>query len=447
MTYHPDGRAFYVGLLEALTRVMGSANAYLRDHGPRVAMLAARIGDEMSLGREEVSRIFFAGVLADMGMVGLAEDAWEHAVPELPPHVRSRVKRHPIRSEEWIRSIPHFGALAPLVRHHHEWWDGTGYPDALRGDEIPPGAQILRLSDTVAALSQDRPARRGIGRRKVLEVVEGGIGREFGPDVAGAYGRLRRAGGVSDFDATEFRHGLERAAVHVLPEQVPPLSIDQFLAILANLVDGKDPYTAGHSRRVALLAVAVAGMMGLQDEMKATLWAEGYLHDLGKLGVPVRILAKRGRLTDEEFAVVKRHPSDGARILETIPSLRHLSTGAKYHHERWDGTGYPEGLSGDDIPFVAQIMAVCDAYDAMTSWRAYRDSRSHPAALKEVEEGAGVQFSPVVADAFLALPRTLFETIRSEPPERPERIDRLLGSTPFLLGSEPREAARAVAVR
>ena len=140
MTGRHAGRTFNAGLLEALTEVMGSAKGYLRDHGPMVAMLSTEIGREMGLSQSECSQLFFASVLADMGMVDLAEDAWENPVSELPPDVCARVGLHPARSEERIRQIPHLEVLAPLVRHHHEWWDGIGYPDGLDGSAIPLGA-------------------------------------------------------------------------------------------------------------------------------------------------------------------------------------------------------------------------------------------------------------------------------------------------------------------
>lgn len=409
-----SGRAFYAGLLEALTEVMGSAKGYLRDHGPVVSMLSSQIGSELGLPPQELSRLFFASVLSDMGMIGLAEDAWENPVAELPPEVRARVARHPARSEAGVAQIPHLEQLAPLVRHHHEWWDGSGYPDSLVGDEIPLGAQILRLADTVTALGAKRPHRPALSGSAIMEVVEQGKGVEFGPDVADCYLTLERAGDVPGYEPTAFRHKIARAAAELLPEEVSPLSSDQLLLILANLVDAKDPYTAGHSRRVAALALAVAGELDLDSRLEATLWAGGYLHDLGKLRVPLRILAKNGRLDDEEFAFIKAHPSDGAEILEAIPSLKHLTTGARYHHERWDGGGYPEGLTGEHIPLVARVMAVCDAYDAMTSKRAYRDSRSHSDAIEEIVRGSGVHFGPAVAEAFIALPGGLFERIRLE---------------------------------
>lgn len=416
MTRIHSGRAFYAGLLEALTQVMGSAKGYLVDHGPRVALVAAQVGDRMGLSKGEISELLFASILSDMGMVGLAEEAWENPVPVLPPDVRARVRKHPLRSEARVALIPHLEGLAPLVRHHHEWWDGTGYPDGLAGSEIPLGAQILRLADTVVALGQPRPQRPALSPLAVEEAVREGSGSEFGPELAATFLSLHRAGDIPRFDAAAFRHAVARASEHVLPEEVSPLSSDQLLGILANLIDAKDPYTAGHSRRVAALAVAVAGQLGLQEHMKATLWAGGYLHDLGKLRVPIRILAKAGHLTEEEFSRVRAHPTDGAIILEGIPSLRHLTTGARYHHERWDGQGYPEGLHGEHIPLVGQILAVCDSYDAMTSQRAYRNSRTHVDAVEEVGRCAGVHFSPRVAAAFLALPPSIFEALREDVP-------------------------------
>jgi HD-GYP domain-containing protein (c-di-GMP phosphodiesterase class II) len=184
MTGSKSGREFYAGLLEALTHVMGTAKGYLRDHGPMVAMLSTQLGTEMGLSRKDCAGLFFASVLSDMGMVGLAEDAWENPVPELSPEVRARVELHPERSEERVEQIPHLEGLAPLVRHHHEWWDGSGYPDALEGEAIPLGAQILRLADTVTALGQQRPHRPALGADAITEIIARGTGTEFGPDVA-----------------------------------------------------------------------------------------------------------------------------------------------------------------------------------------------------------------------------------------------------------------------
>jgi len=439
-----SGRAFYAGLLEALTSVMGSAKGYLRDHGPMVAMLSSQLGREMGLSKAQCSELFFGAILSDMGMVGLAEDAWENPTPELAADVRERVQRHPQRSEERVRGVPHLQDLAPLLRHHHEWWDGSGYPDGLSGDEIPLGARILRLADTVSALSEKRPHREALGPEAVGEVIQTGLGREFSPEVGECYLSLQRTGGIPRFDRESYRHTVLSAAESQLPEEVSPLSPSQLLTIIANLIDAKDPYTAGHSRRVAILAVAVAEQLELDSHTRSALWAGGYLHDLGKLAVPLRVLAKTSRLTSEEFEYIRAHPSDGAAILEGIPTLQHLTTGVRYHHEKWDGSGYPEGLSGDRIPLVAQIMAVCDAYDAMTSTRAYRDSRDPEYARGEVAKEAGSQFGPLAAEAFLKVPEQIISSLHAQRPEAlrgvPERVQTLRSIDPSFFGRQPATA-------
>jgi len=416
LTGTDSGRAFYVGLLEALTRVMGAAKGYLRDHGPKVAALAHELGTEMGLDEAECSALVFAAVLSDMGMVGLAEDAWENPTPRLSEEVRDRVQMHPRRSEERVLEIPHLHRLGPLIRHHHEWWNGRGYPDRLGGGEIPLGARILRLADTVTALGDDRPQRRAMPWPSVVRVIEAGRGEEFGPDVVDAFLEMRRRRGPSFFRHDAYGALVHKAAEHLLPAEVSPLSTEQLLAIVANVIDAKDPYTGGHSRRVAQLASAVADQMNLDAWLKSQLWAAGYLHDLGKVAVPLRVLTKTDRLDAEELELIRAHPSDGAAMLEEIPPLRHLTSGVRYHHERWDGGGYPEGLSGSRIPLVAQIMAVCDAFDAMTSRRAYRDSLGPEYALDEVRREAGAHFGPLVAEAFLSIPESVFEDVKRAHP-------------------------------
>ena len=414
------GWAFYAGLLDALTQVMGSAKGYLFDHGPRVAHLARQLGRHLGLSHEEIAELLFAGVLSDLGMIGMVEEAWENPKPQLDADARARVTQHPARSESVVQAIPHLENLAPLVRHHHEWWDGRGYPDGLKGDDIPLGAQILRLADTVCALGEWRPQRPALTPVQIREVVTDSTRAEFGPEVARMYLRLADAGDLAEFHHHVFQRSLMDAAAAILPEEVSPLSSDQLLEILASLIDAKDPYTAGHSRRVAILSVAVANQLGLGDHVRITLWSAGYLHDVGKVSVPLRILTKNGPLDREEFATVQAHTSDGARILEGITSLRHLAPAARYHHERFDGRGYPEGIRGDHIPLMAQILAVCDAYDAMTSKRSYRDSRTHDEAMEEIAVSTGRHFGPTAAAAFLALPDHLFLSVRHPRPEKSE---------------------------
>lgn len=406
----PAARTF-LGLLHALAGVMGAAKGYLRSHGPQVAMLSRQIAGGVGMSEADLARVTLAGVLADIGMVGLAERAWEEAVPVLDRATRERVRSHPVRSAQTLGRIPHLDSLADLVRHHHEWFDGSGYPDGLRAFDIPLGARVLRLADTVVALSNERPHRDAHDPDRVRATVMEFTGAEFDPGIVEVYLDLLASGDLAPFDRHAYARFVRSSAEFLVPKDVSPLSSDQLLEILASIIDAKDPYTAGHSRRVAILSVAVADRLGLDDEMKDTLWAAGYLHDLGKLAVPVRVLASPASLTPEEFALVKSHTTMGAEILSGIPSLRHLRTAARYHHERWDGAGYPEGLAGSNIPLVPRILSIADAYDAMTTGRAYRHGRSHVEAVQEIGREAGRHFCPDVTDAFLALPTAFFEAI------------------------------------
>lgn len=165
----------------------------------------------------------------------------------------------------------------------------------------------------------------------------------------------------------------------------------------------RDPEIAGHARRVTELAVRLAEALGAGPRRVEAIRRAGPLHDIGKLAVDPAILRKPGALAPDELAVIRTHPVVGERMLKGIRSLRGALGCVLHHHERWDGRGYPYGLGGDAIPFEARILAVADAYDAMTSDRPYRPAMSHDEAVTEVERCAGSQFDPLVAEAFLSL--------------------------------------------
>jgi HD-GYP domain-containing protein (c-di-GMP phosphodiesterase class II) len=171
---------------------------------------------------------------------------------------------------------------------------------------------------------------------------------------------------------------------------------------LSEALDAKDSYTAGHSRRVMQYSVRIAWRMGLGDRDFELLKKSALLHDLGKIGVPDAILRKRDGLSREEFDVIRSHPCIGADILKAVGAFRSLVPAVYYHHERFDGRGYPDGIKGDDIPIQARIISVADSFDAMTSNRAYRDAFPAADALREIERNRGTQFDPQVADAFVS---------------------------------------------
>lgn len=176
---------------------------------------------------------------------------------------------------------------------------------------------------------------------------------------------------------------------------------EQTAEALASAIDAKDPYTNGHSRRVAEYSLKIAKSVGKPEEECERVYFAALLHDVGKIGVPSSIINKKGRLSDEEFEQIKRHPVLGDQILSTIKQSPWLSIGARYHHERYGGKGYPEGLKGEEIPEIARIIAVADAYDAMTSNRSYRNAIPQHIVREEIVKGIGTQFDPEFAKAML----------------------------------------------
>ena len=181
---------------------------------------------------------------------------------------------------------------------------------------------------------------------------------------------------------------------------------DLFLHIveaLADAIDAKDTYTNGHSGRVASYAREIAHRFGYSAKKEKDIYMMGLLHDIGKIGIPDAIINKPARLTEEEYNTIKMHTIMGAKILQNIVEMPLLVTGARWHHERYDGHGYPDGLLKEDIPEQARIIAVADAYDAMSSRRSYRGIMPQEVVREEIVKGKGTQFDPTFADIMLAM--------------------------------------------
>ncbi|MBR1470717.1 MAG: diguanylate cyclase [Lachnospiraceae bacterium] len=177
----------------------------------------------------------------------------------------------------------------------------------------------------------------------------------------------------------------------------------QTIMTIANTIDAKDEYTRGHSRRVAEYAVAIAKEMGYSEKKQEDVRFIGLLHDIGKIGVPDSVLNKPSKLTEEEYQLMKDHTVIGGEILKDITMIEDLDVGAKYHHERYDGGGYPEGRKGGEIPEIARIIGVADAYDAMTSNRVYRRHLDPERVMAELKRGNGKQFDPTACEAMIRL--------------------------------------------
>ncbi len=175
----------------------------------------------------------------------------------------------------------------------------------------------------------------------------------------------------------------------------------QIVSALIEAVEAKEPYTRGHSERVSIIAVDIGRELDLPDAIVDALGWASVLHDVGKIGIPDAVLSKPGALTRAEYIFIKVHPERGCEILKHIDHLKPVLPAVRHHHERFDGTGYPDGIAGKTIPLAARIIAVADTYDAMTSSRAYRAGRSHEEALEEIGRVTGTQLDPEAVAAFL----------------------------------------------
>lgn len=205
----------------------------------------------------------------------------------------------------------------------------------------------------------------------------------------------------STIELDEYRRDLQRR-LDEKTKEMERITIQAIMTI-ANTVDAKDDYTKGHSMRVAAYAEMIAQRLGWSEEEIQNIYYVAMLHDVGKIGVPDAVLNKPFRLTDVEFRLIKGHTIMGAEILKDFKMFPNISMGAKYHHERYDGKGYPEGLKGESIPLVARVIGLVDSYDAMTSNRVYRGRLQDEAVMNELRKGKGTQWDPDLVDIFIEL--------------------------------------------
>jgi HD-GYP domain-containing protein (c-di-GMP phosphodiesterase class II) len=282
-------------------------------------------------------------------------------------------------------------------------------------EEINNGKEALLDSEVDSAFKYEWPSRiRNIiavpffGKEKAEARFTEGI--HSGHCIMGVMVAVNRIG-KQDFDSTDvklFNSVAGGCAVFIengrLFTDLKELFIGSLKALTSS-IDAKDKYTHGHSERVAFISRWIAERLGdvepLEEEQIHKIYLAGLLHDIGKIGIDEAVLRKTGRLTDEEFERLRRHPLIGAGILREIKQMREIVPGVLCHHERIDGRGYPNGLSGDQIPLSGRIVGLADSFDAMTSKRTYRDAMSVDIALEEIEKGLGTQFDERIGRVFL----------------------------------------------
>lgn len=497
-------------IIMALTSALESKDAHTMGHVHRVTAYAARLCDRLGLPAEERELVMKGSMLHDLGMIGVPD----HLLSCRPrtDEERMRVLDHTRMGASILEPMVSFRPFVPIVRWHHERWDGKGYPDGLKGDEIPLEAQIVAIAnrydeiahedgveqaDALTQLVEEgdlgafnpqlvrvfttsfgedlqpifmkhlQPAPRPVAR--VLCVDDNALNRELVANAVAEAGMqltvatngqeamdlLERQtfdvvlldlvmpvqDGPTTLAAIRADHRWEFLPVIVLTshrnsalrQQAIVAGADDFISYplnrlelvtriqsllrirefhadleqtqsvicaLALALEAKDQYTRGHSQRVGDLARCFAMYVGMPEGEAERIRIAGLLHDIGKIAVPEALLNKEGPLTREEFLRVIDHPVIGEEMVRPLTTLASVLQLIRHHHERYDGRGYPDGLRGDSIPYEVRLLSIVDAYDALTSHRAYRPAPlTHEAAMGTLRrEATGGKWDPVMVE-------------------------------------------------
>ena len=484
-------------------------------HVQRVAAYAARLCDKLGMTAAEKEIVVKGALLHDVGMIGVPDHLLDKA--RLTDDDRARMADHARMGASILEPMKTFRRFVPIVRWHHERYDGGGFPDGLRGDTIPLEAQVVGLANRfdeirhdndlteedavarlkeesdggafdrelvelfVASIDEEAPAAvtaRHIGIKespapRVLCVDDVERNRELIASFLAAEGfqishagngreamevigrepidivlldlmmpvqngtetlRLLRAdrrfeflpvivltsergsalrqeaivAGADDFISYPV-HRVEliariRSLLRIKDYHADLEQEQNVICALALAIEAKDRYTRGHSQRVGDLARSFALYLGMDAATADRLRTAGLLHDIGKIAVPEALLNKPGALTKDEFLRVIDHPVVGEEMVRPLMTLGGVLALIRHHHERYDGRGYPDGLSGDTIPFEVRLLSIIDAYDALTSHRSYRAPLPHAAALETLQrEAAGGKWDPSLVERFAAM--------------------------------------------
>ena len=352
-------------LVLSLSEALDFVHPKVADHQQRVAYIATRLGRRMGLTGKALVDLFHAAALHDIGLINR-----DNRIKLLHLGQLEAVHWHAEAGYELLKANPLFSRPAEILRYHHvPWEDGRG---AERdGRPVPLESHIISLADGVeVAIDRNRPILEQ--SRALVRKTNTRSGGRLHPDCVSAFQELARAEAFW-LDATSER------IYSVLLRQAdwPTLTIDEvtlgpIAEVFARIVDSASPWTAVHSAGVAATAVALAERLKFSPRELHLMRAAGYLHDLGKLSTPTRILDKPGKLTENEYAAVRAHTYHTFRILDTIGGMPQICEWAAFHHERLDGNGYPFHHTADDLTLGSRIMAVADVFTSISEDRPYR---------------------------------------------------------------------------
>lgn len=352
----------YNNLLSALSLVLDVQEYKNMGHARKVAYISLRISEMLNLDEEETKKVYYSAFLHDIGKGDIYEDFdtdewWKHSE----------------RGSEIVKKLPFGENFSDIIRYHHENYDGSGHFE-LNGDSIPLGAQIVFISDQfdIRYASLIGIENEYNIRFNIKEFIKSNTRKMFNPIVSKA---LLDSTNQEKFWLDYKFFDIKSILKTIEPKDTLSIGIDELEDIaeaFAQIIDNRSRFTYNHSRGISNLAYKMAKVIGYDEEMTRKIKIAALLHDLGKLAVPNSILDKPDKLTEEEFMVIKSHTYYTKKILKEIREIDDIAEWGANHHEKLDGSGYPEGLKGDEIGEIDRHMAVCDMYQALTEDRPYR---------------------------------------------------------------------------
>ena len=380
-------------------------------HHARVAALAIRMAPRIR-GLDSLDA-FYAALLHDIGLLGNVRDPdrWRNLDEQAN---RPLIRSHPLVGAQMVAEVPELFSVAPIIMDRHECVNGHGYPRGKVGDEIGHAAQVIRFADTCDVILREQASPELIA---FLHAVRGRTAAQTSAAVADAGVEvLGEPGFYAQLLAAEDVEFLIQSALHGPASDdyaTTAAEVTGLLELFASVTDTHPADKTGHSRRVAALAVLVALALGLATEETTKIKWAALVHDVGVITVPKEILDKPGHLSPEEAALVRRHAEATERLIAPIRGLEEVAAIAAAHGEAYDGSGYPRGLAGREIPIGSRILAVCDTFDALTSHRPYREARDSGLSIDILVKGSGSLFDPDVVAA--AVPAFLIARAAEEP--------------------------------
>jgi HD-GYP domain-containing protein (c-di-GMP phosphodiesterase class II) len=397
-------RVNLVDLATAIAKVIDLMNAAVGHHQMQVAYWAYRLADALALPDDEKLDICIAGLLHDIGAFSLQERL------DLLEFEDKKPGEHAIAGSLILAPFKPFAAIAELVKFHHlPWKHGSGA--VQDGVPVPAGSHLLHLADRVAVqISQREPVLAQV--QNICASISGRRGEVFVPEQVDALLAMRHRAYVWMEATSDPIETILKRTVPFSTRELSARDLVEFSKLLCRLIDFKSEFTATHSSGVAAVAVELADVTGFSRNERRLIEIAGYLHDLGKLAIPSEIIEKRGQLNENERFIMRSHVYHTYQTLEPFEVLRPVNQWGALHQERLNGTGYPFGLGGDDLPLGARIMAVADVFTALTEDRPYRkgmDTKSTMSVLQSMSDEDELD-AALVARVFRHYDR--FNTIR-----------------------------------